>query len=335
MNLIHRWRRWFAGPAAAPPRPRIALALQGGGSHGAFTWGVLDRLLEDSRYEIGAISGTSAGALNGAVLVTGLAAGGPAGARAALAGFWRDIAAAGVTVAPTTRWVGRWVGALGPYALNPLGLNPLRDLVRRHVDERALRAGAPALHVTATAVRSGRPRVFSGAELGVDALLASACLPLLFHAVEIDGEPYWDGGYSGNPSLQPLAVEGTTVDVVLVRINPLWRADAPTAGAAITDRVNEIVFNAVLIAELQALADAERLRRDCGRAPAWRLHAIDDDDALARYGAASKLAAEPALIDELFALGRGAAGRFVAQHADDVGRRATFELGDATTGAPR
>lgn len=332
MTLTERWRRWFGRSTGMPARRRIALALQGGGSHGAFTWGVLDRLLEDGRFEISAISGTSAGALNGAVLVTGMAAGDADGARTALAGFWRDIGAAGAAGAQAAPWVGRWFGALGPYALNPLRLNPLREVALRHIDEGALRAGAPTLHVTATAVRSGRPRVFSRADLGIDALMASACLPLLFHAVEIEGEPYWDGGYSANPSLQPLRIDGTTVDVVFVRINPLWRADTPTAGAAITDRVNEIVFNAALIAELQALAEAERLRRECGRPPALRLHCIADDAALARYGATSKLTAEPAMIDELFETGRAAADRFLVQHGDDVGRRATFDLGPPAAG---
>jgi NTE family protein len=319
MMMIERWRRWFGRPAAAPPKRCIALALQGGGSHGAFTWGVLDRLLEDGRFEIGAISGTSAGALNGAVLVSGHAAGGASGARAALAAFWRDISAAGAAGAPTAQWVGRWFGALGPYELNPLNLNPLRDVLRRHVDEAALRRGVPALHVAATAVRSGRARIFSGQTLGIDALLASACLPMLFRAVEIDGAPYWDGGYSANPAILPLLGDGEGVDVILVRINPLWRAETPTAGADIADRVNELVFNASLLAELRALAGRRGLR----------LHAIADDDALAPHGAASKLSTDRAFLQTLFSIGREAATRFLARHGDDVGRRASFDVAAA------
>ena len=315
MTMIDRWRRWFSRPAVPPPR-RIALALQGGGSHGAFTWGVLDRLLEDGRFEIGAISGTSAGALNGAVLVSGHAGGGAAGARAALAAFWRDISAAG---APAAHWVGRWLGALGPYELNPLNLNPLRDVLCRHVDEAALRRGEPALHVAATAVRSGRARIFSGRALCIDALLASACLPMLFRAVEIDGAPYWDGGYSANPAILPLLRDGQVVDVVLVRINPLWREETPTAGADIADRVNELVFNASLLAELRALAGHRGLR----------LHAIADDAALAPHGAASKLSTDRAFLQTLHDVGRAAATRFLARHGDDVGRRASLDVAAA------
>ncbi|HEX7383600.1 MAG TPA: patatin-like phospholipase family protein [Burkholderiaceae bacterium] len=317
------WRRVRGKPPA--PR-RLRLALQGGGSHGAFTWGVLDRLLEDSRFEVDAVSGTSAGALNAAVLASGWARAGRDGARTALGAFWRDVGEHGASFAPwlAAAEAGRWLHPPSPYAVNPLNLNPLREVVERHVDPRALRDGPIRLHVCATAVATGRPRLFGNRELGIDALLASACLPMLFHAVAIDGVDYWDGGYSGNPALWPLLEGGHDLDVVLVKINPLRREPTPRQAADIVERAGEIGFNAPLLAELRALA-AERRRRRFGRAPA-RLHLIADEAGLGALSSASRLDASPAFVDRLAALGRDAASAWIERDAAAVGVRSSLDI---------
>ena len=346
-TLAGWWRR-------AHGTRRLQLALQGGGSHGAFTWGALDRLLEDERFDIAAISGTSAGAVNAAVLASGHAAGGRAGARAALQAFWQEVgksggafapfllaanaAASGLQVdrLPAVQWASSWLRSLSPYDVNPLNLNPLRELVQRHVDEAALRSGAIRLFVTATAVHTGLPRVFSGGELGVDALLASACLPFLFHAVEIDGEPYWDGGYSGNPALFPLLEHAPDTDLLLVKINPLRRALTPQRSLDIMDRVSEIGFSTSLLGELRAIAAAGRRRRSllhpAGR-DTPRLHLIADEDGLAAFPASSKLDTDLAFLQQLFALGRAAADGWLERHAHDVGARSSLDI-DAVFFAP-
>lgn len=342
-----------ASPSSDPAggRRSVALALQGGGSHGAFTWGVLDRLLQDEGLDIVAVSGTSAGALNAGVLASGQARGGSEGARAALAAFWQDVGRSGAAFAPfapavqrgagaphfgfgrlpVNPWLAGFLRAFSPYQFNPLGLNPLRDLVRRHVDESALRDARLPLFITATHVESGQPRIFSGAALSVDALLASTCLPLLFHAVEIGGEPYWDGGYTGNPALFPLLGPGApAADIVLVKINPLRRAGTPTRSPEIVDRLAEIGFNASLIAELRGLALLARLAREGAIVPgAWRdprLHMIADEDGLGAYGAGSKLSTDEAFLQALFELGRDAADRWLVQHRAALGLRSTLDI---------
>jgi NTE family protein len=328
---------WQRMRGREPAARRIHLALQGGGSHGAFTWGALDRLLEDERFEIAAISGTSAGALNAAVLMTGMAAGGRAAARAALAAFWKDVSASGAAFAPflavangpaaelpAVQWANLWLRSLSPYEFNPLNLNPLRQALRRHVDTAALGKG-PALFVNATEVHTGRPRIFHGAGLSIDALLASACLPFLFHAVEIDGLPYWDGGYTGNPALYPLidAAHGE-LDLVLVKINPLARDATPKLSLDIMERASEISFSASLLGELRAIATARRAR------PAvhdgLRLHLIADEQALAHYPASSKLDTDLAVLTRLFDLGRAAATAWLDKHARDVGMRGSLDV---------
>lgn len=335
---------------ARKPRPRsIDLALQGGGSHGAFTWGVLDALLEDERLQPEGLSGTSAGAMNAAVLASGWAHGGRAGAREALAKFWAAIGGAsgcwgvpGPTLPALPAWAYNrhllpgyaawesWWRLWSPYQLNPLGLSPLRDIVRHHVDEAALQRGPLKVFVTATAVRSGQPRVFSGAELGVDALMASACLPQLAQAVTLGGEPYWDGGYTGNPALWPLVYETGTDDLLLVQINPLRREATPLTAPDIADRLNEITFNASLAAELRAIAFVQKLladrRVDPTRYKALRLHRVADEAGLAPYGASTKLTTDPGLLRALFTLGRAAGERWLAAHAAAVGRRGTVDI---------
>jgi NTE family protein len=337
----------------------LDLALQGGGSHGAFTWGVLDALLEDGSLRFSGISGTSAGALNAAVLATGLLRGGNAGARQALRAFWEDVSRAGrcfgalqppalpgwtqASPAPLwswtpSDWFAMWARSFSPYQLNPFGLNPLRDLVARHVDVAVLRTAPPALFVIATSVTTGQPRVFSGAELSLDALMASTCLPHLFRAVEIDGEPYWDGGYAGNPALWPLIYETPEADLLLVKINPLKRPATPRTALAIADRVSEIGFNTALAGEMRAIAFVQRLlaeeRIERGLYKDLRLHMIADEGELAALEAATKLDTSAPFLERLFRLGRTAAQRWLAEHRADVGVRATLDIA-ATFLAPR
>ncbi|MCA3241171.1 MAG: patatin-like phospholipase family protein [Rubrivivax sp.] len=344
------------------PRPvSIDLALQGGGSHGAFTWGVLDRLLEDDSLVFEGVSGTSAGALNAAVLATGLAEGGRAGAQAALRAFWRDVASQhsafqggcfgrwpgaaapglesfNLDRNPFYQWTQQWLRWASPYQFNPLGDNPLRAVVERHVRPAQVARGELAVFVTATAVHTGQPRVFGRHELSIDALLASACLPQLFRAVQIDGEPYWDGGYSGNPALWPLIYETQALDVVLVKINPLLRPATPDTPAEIADRVNEITFNAGLVSELRAIGFVSRLvgegrlegrqegRDQGGGYKNLRLHMVADDDGLAPLTASSKLNTERGFLEALHALGRAAGERWLQAHRADLGVRGTLDL---------
>ena len=328
------------------PAP-IDLALQGGGSHGAFTWGVLDRLLEDGTLDIQGVSGTSAGALNAAVLATGFAEGGRAGAQAALRNFWMDVASrhsalggclgrpggmAGfnLDLNPFYAWTQQFTRWFSPYQFNSLGNNPLREVLQRHVKPQVLTRGPLALFITATAVHTGQPRVFDCHDLSIDALLASACLPQMFRAVEIDGQPYWDGGYSGNPALWPLIYNTDALDVLLVKINPLLRPTTPQTPDEIADRVNEITFNASLVGEMRAINFVSRLIEE-GHIPSGeykhlRLHMVSDEEGLAPLNASSKLNTERAFLEALHALGRAAADRWLAEHRQAVGRRSTLDL---------
>ena len=330
------------------PRP-LNLALQGGGSHGAFTWGVLDRLLQEDALAVRGISGTSAGALNAAVMITGYQEGGRAGARAALSGFWNDVSRSGsifsplstnqkggfadsfdVSLLPGYQWMSSFFRSFSPYEFNPLGLNPLRDVVRRHVDPAALHASEIALFVTATNVHTGQGHVFTGSALSVDALMASACLPHLFQAVVIDGIPYWDGGYVGNPALYPLIYETEVLDVMLVRINPLLREGIPRRSEEILDRLSEITFNASLIGEMRAIYLVSRLvregRLDPGRYKDLRLHMVADDEGMTPLGANSKFNTDMSFLEELFDLGREAAAAWLKKHRQDVGVHSTIDI---------
>jgi NTE family protein len=350
-----------------PPAPiAVDLALQGGGSHGAFTWGVLDRLLEDDTLEFDGVSGTSAGALNAAVLATGLAEGGRAGARGALQAFWLDVGGAagcfGTPVAaggnpapwgdiagfnldwhPAYLWFKELTRAFSPTQLNPFGIDPLRAVVERHVRPASIALGALRLFVTATAVRSGRPRVFDRGDVTIDALLASACLPQLFRAVTIDGEPYWDGGYSGNPALWPLIYHTDALDLLLVKVNPLVRPELPASAAEIADRVNEITFNAGLIGEMRAIGFVHKLfredRLDPGAYKNLRLHMVAEERALGRLRPSSKMNTDRRFLLELHALGRAAADGWWRAHRRHLGRRSSLDLrstflepGDDATG---
>lgn len=355
-------RKALSSAAQNPsPRPRVDLALQGGGSHGAFTWGVLDRLLDDDGLDFDGISGTSAGALNGAVMLTGYVEGHAKGgvpaarkqAQKALAAFWADVSQHGPIFSPLTmqsngslkpafnldqipgyQWVNMFMQTFSPYEFNPLNLNPLRDVVERHVVIDAVRAGCvqcgTQLFVTATSVRTGQARVFTEEELTVDALMASACLPVIFQAVEIDGEPYWDGGYTGNPALYPLIYNTETLDILLIKINPLQRPDTPTRTMDILDRLSEITFNASLIGEMRAIAFVKRLlqeeKLDPGRYKNLHMHMVADDENLAPFNASSKSNTDRVFLQTLHGLGHRAADRWLAAHKGDIGQRSSLDI---------
>ncbi|HEV2546895.1 MAG TPA: patatin-like phospholipase family protein [Stellaceae bacterium] len=329
----------------------VNLALQGGGAHGAFTWGVLDRLLEDDRLVIEGISGTSAGAINAAVLAQGFLKGGAAGARAALDSFWHRLSQIG-WLSPVHRgWLERAMGTwnldaspsavlvdelsrlVSPYQLNPLNLSPLRELLAAMLDWTALNAAdAIKLYITATNVETGKARIFSRHELTLDALLASACLPQIFQAVIIDGEPYWDGGYMGNPSIWPLIYNCGSRDVIVVEVNPLTRKGVPRTAAEITNRLNEITFNASLMREMRAIAFVERLVEADGKHPEVErlkkmlIHMIEAEEAMEQLGVASKLNTDLDFLLYLKDLGRRTAGRWLEKHFEALGRYSSLDI---------
>ncbi|MDR2990553.1 MAG: patatin-like phospholipase family protein [Burkholderiaceae bacterium] len=329
----------------------VNLALQGGGSHGAFTWGVLDALLEDGRVRFEGISGTSAGAMNAVVLAHGLARARADGlrrpernqaARKALGRFWDGAGLigtfmSGLPMAPSgaQAMMNWWTQWLSPAQANPLGINPLLRLLKNEVDFDLLAhastlASGIKVFVSATNIRTGRGDVFSGATLTADAVMASACLPGLFQAVQIGDEHYWDGGYSGNPAIWPLIYGTRTSDVILVQLNPI---EAPyQAGASAQDimnRVNEITFNASLQAEMRAIDFVRRLlaerRLDPDRYKNILLHRVDGGAALAQFGAASKVRADMPFLKRLFTLGRHAGKTWLLRYYVDLGRRSSVQ----------
>jgi NTE family protein len=325
----------------------IDLALQGGGSHGAFTWGVLDRLLEEQRLRIAGISGTSAGAMNAAVLADGWTGGGGEGARAALDQFWQRVSRAAVLSplqrSPLDRLMGQWTldtspaylamdlmtRVFSPYDLNLLGLNPLRGILAEVIDFERLARSPIKLFITATKVRTGRGRIFRNGEITPDVLLASACLPTMYQAIEIDGETYWDGGYAGNPTITPLVRETDAHDTILVQINPTERPEPPRKAAEILNRLNEISFNSALAKELRMIALLRQVvDAGGGEGARWakmRTHRIKSD-LLTSFGASSKLNAEWDFVNLLRDEGRRAAGEFLDTHGNDLGERSTADL---------
>jgi NTE family protein len=325
----------------------IDLALQGGGSHGAFTWGVLDRLLEEPWLQIEGISGTSAGAMNAAVLVSGYQQNGTQGARHALETFWRRVSDAAVYSpfrrSPIDMLLGRWTldnsplfmamdiaaRVFSPYDMNPRGVNPLQKILDESIDFAHLRDAPIKLFITATRVRTGQARVFRNADLSPDVLLASSCLPTLFQAVEIDGEDYWDGGYAGNPTITPLVRECTSSDTLLVQVNPVERDETPRSARDIISRLNEVAFNAPLLKELRMIALLRRAAdagSDEGRHWAeMRIHRISSE-AMTKLGYSSKLNAEWAFLTMLRDEGRRAAEAFLTDHAEKIGVESSLDL---------
>ena len=336
---------------------RISLALQGGGAHGAFTWGVLDRLLDAPEIEIAALSGTSAGALNAAAYKAGLLSGGREGARAALEALWDAVSQAGdwrmsnwffpllpmftaasqaaedmLPVSPQ----GMAAQLISPYDWGPLWRNPLAPAVETFDFSKVCAHAGPRLFISATNVRSGKIRVFGGEEITPQVLLASACLPSVFQAVELDDpktgqrEAFWDGGYTGNPALFPLYERDLPDDIVVVAINPMQRADIPKTPGDIQDRVSEISFNASLLSELRAIDFVQRLIRE-GRMPkgvmkALRVHMIGDEALMAGLNPRSKMSPTPEFVAKMKAAGQAAASLFLAQHSADIGTRASTDL---------
>jgi NTE family protein len=338
-------------PASAKNASRgevlVDLALQGGGAHGAFTWGVLDRLLEESWLKIDGISGTSAGAMNAAVLADGYAQGGAEAARAALARYWRSVSDAAqfspLRRTPLDIMLGRWSldnspffiamdlmsRLYSPYDFNPGGANPLHKILSDLIDFERLKRAPIKLFVSATNVRTGRVRVFRNAEITPEVLLASACLPTLFQAIEIDGESYWDGGYSGNPTMTPLVRECDSQDTIIVPINPIERPGTPNNARDILNRLNEISFNAVLLKELRMMALLRQVA-DTGNCEGalWaqmRIHVVRNA-VMDKLGYSSKLNAEWEFVSMLHEEGRKAADGFLQANADNIGVTSSVDL---------
>jgi len=325
----------------------VDLALQGGGSHGAFTWGVLDRLMDEPWLRIDGISGTSAGAMNAVVLTGGFAADGPAGAKSALSAFWRRVADSArfspIRRSPFDVVLGRWTldtspvylafdlasRMFSPYDLKFAGANPLQRVLADSVDFAQVARSPIRLFVTATNVHTGRGRVFRNAELTPDIVLASACLPTLFRAIEIDGQSYWDGGYAGNPTITPLVRESDSHDTLLVAVNPIERPETPRSAREILDRVNEVSFNATLLKELRMIALLRQVV-DAGTSEGrkWaemRMHLVTSK-VLADLGASSKFNAEWDFLCMLRDEGRRAAEAFLAANSQNIGKRSSMDL---------
>lgn len=342
---------------------RVNLALQGGGAHGSFTWGVLDRLLEDEDIEIEGITATSAGAMNAAALKHGFTLGGRAGAREWLETFWTRVAGLdGIFAEPVMDWL-RAVSpspavtarmlernpailateamtrVLSPYQFNPANFHPLRGLVEEMLESPAMGAPeGPKLFINATNVRTGKPRIFQGAEITADAILASACLPTLYQAIEIDDpktgrrEAYWDGGYTGNPALYPLFYATEAPDIIIVHINPLHREELPRTSSEIMSRINEISFNDSLLRELRAIEFVNRLLDRGviaeGAMKRNNVHSVSDDKLMNQLGLATKMTISRTLLLQLRDAGYAAMTDFLARHRDSLGRTSSVNLRD-------
>lgn len=336
---------------------RINLALQGGGAHGAFTWGVLDRILEEEDVEIAAISGTSAGALNGAAVKAGMLHGGHEGARAKLDWLWERIGAKDDAFFP--HWMKAWLPEPGlisksmqysvpfmmvdfmsrvssPYQWGALYKNPLEDIVSELDFDKVCALDGPELFVCATNVRTGKVRIFSNEQISTKAIMASACLPTLFEAVEIEDpetgrlEAYWDGGYTGNPAMFPMFVPHLPDDIVIININPLERNQVPITPPEIQNRINEISFNSSLLRDLRAIRFVQRLIEDGSVKPGTmkkpRIHMISDDPLMNELSVATKTTPVPSVLAQLKEAGRRAAGLFLAQHKEDLNENQTVDL---------
>lgn len=339
------------------PQKIINLALQGGGSHGAFTWGVLDRLLEDGRIDLEGLSGTSAGAVNAVLLAHGLQLGGKEGARAKLEEFWKASSKAGdkfspMKSSPLDDMIGSAFGGMGPmatatynafdaitrtispYEFNPFDINPLRDTLAECIDFEQLSGCTDVkLFINATNVKTGKARIFETKDVSLDAVMASACLPNLFKAVEIDGESYWDGGFAGNPAIFPFFYKCDSQDVMIVHINPMLRDNVPKTAPEIMNRINEISFNATLIAELRAIKFASKLVQNDWLKDEYHnkirdvyVHSIRADDALEDLNVASKFDVSWSFLSMLKDRGRDVADQWLAQNFDAIGQKSSVDL---------
>ncbi len=341
--------------SAPANRKPVNLALQGGGAHGAFAWGVLDKLLEDGRLSVEAVSATSAGTMNAVVMAYGVSVGGVDGAREKLAEFWKAISAAGEMYSPvrTTPWE-KWLKASGihseaapmfqmfqamthlysPYQLNPFNFNPLRDVLVKTVDfERLSHCNkATRLYVSATNVRTGKIKVFENNDMSPDVVLASACLPYVFQAIEIDGEHYWDGGFMGNPAIFPLIYNGKSKDVIIVHINPLERKKLPVTAPEIFDRMNEISFNSSLMREMRAIAFVTKLiddeALDAKKYKRLLVHSIGDDREMEALGVATKLNPDWDFLVRLRDAGRRNASAWLDKNFDHIGKASSVDIGE-------
>lgn len=338
-------RRWWA--RLRHPPVRLNLALQGGGAHGAFTWGVLDALLDHPRIRFEGLSGSSAGAMNAVLLADGWLKGGREGARQSLADFWTEVGkqlppamvsqgeSDAIDLSPASKLLANWARYFSPSQLNPFDLNPLRDLLERQIDFERLRQASPfKLFVGATHAGSGKLRVFREHEIGIDVLLASACLPKIHHPVQIDGEVYWDGGYSANPAVFPLCYDCDARDVLLVLLDPLVREGTPRTVEEIDQRIAELAFSAHFMREMRMFAQAAAFARP-GVLPGGRLerrlrqtrfHMIDADHLASLQRTQTKLLAYGPFLERLRAQGQERGAAWLSQHAASVGRRATLDI---------
>lgn len=338
---------------AKPNIKKINLAFQGGGTHGAVTWGVADRLLEDDRLDVEAISGSSAGAVNAAAIAYGLHEGGREGAREALDRLWRRVSDVGELYSPVRanpfpinfgaenvinavsyKMFDTATRAFSPYQLNPFDINPLRDILSDCIDFDSLRHCKVAkLFISATNVRTGKVHVFETKEISIDVVCASTCLPFLFKAVEVDGEAYWDGGYMGNPVLFPFFYEAESSDVVIVHVNPIERKEVPKTASEIMNRINEISFNSSLLRELRAISFVHKLLDDGwlkdeyrDRLRDVRIHSIRSDQALVDFTISSKFRTDWKFLTMLKEAGRKIADEWLEENFDNIGERSSVDL---------
>jgi len=334
---------------AAAKQKVVNLALQGGGSHGAFTWGVLDRLLEEKKLEFDGVTGTSAGAVNAVVLADGLAAGGREGAREALRRYWQKVSAIssrgvfkpspldkanpdfGLEHSLGFMFVEPLTYFASPYQMNPFNFNPIKDLLAEAINfDRVRRQTALKLFISATNVQTAKVKIFTGKELGVAHVLASTCLPLLMQAVEVDGEYYWDGSYAGNPALFPLIYECATHDILMVHITPAERPGVPTTSPSIMNRMQEISFNTALIREMRTIAYLNRLIDDGkigeGQGKRMLVHVIEAEDFIGKFAWSSRLNGDWDFLMHLFEAGRARADKWLAVNFDSIGVASTVDL---------
>jgi NTE family protein len=347
VHKSHALSKWWVGLRRPPSR--LNLALQGGGAHGAFTWGVLDALLEDPRIHLEGLSGSSAGAMNAVILADGWMKGGREGARQSLADFWAAVGkqlppgmvtqgeSDAIDLSPASKLLASWASYFSPVQLNPYALNPLRDLLERHVDFERLRADSPfKLFVGATHASSGRLRVFREADLTVDVLLASACLPKIHHAVEIDGDAYWDGGYSANPAVFPLFYDCDARDVLLVLLAPLKREGTPRSVEEIDARIVELAFSANFMREMRMFSQATAFARPTfltrgrleKRLQQMRFHMIDSSELAILERTQTKLLAYGPFLERLRAQGRDRGAAWLSKHASDIGRQSSIDINE-------